>query len=44
MQVVFVQLLAFILNAAIYKRKKKPLQPMNKKQTKQTKKSNSIQE
>lgn len=37
MQVVFVQLLAFILNAAISKRKKKPLQPMSKKKKKKKK-------
>lgn len=42
MQVIFVQVLAFIINAAIYKRKKKVLQPMNKKKKKK-KKSNGIQ-
>lgn len=34
MQVVFEQFLAFILNAAIYKRKRKPLQPMKKSKKK----------
>lgn len=34
MQVVFVQFLVFILNAAIYKRKRKPLQLVNKKKKK----------
>lgn len=38
MQVVFVQFLAFILNAAISKRKRKPPQPMNKKERKKGKK------
>lgn len=37
MQVIFVQVLAFIINAAIYKRKKKVLQPMNKKKKKKEK-------
>lgn len=37
MQVVFVQFLVFILNAAIYKRKRKPLQLVNKKKKKKKK-------